>query len=577
MNKIALILIIIIFALGKIKAEDNTFILSGNVNLSEETDHKVDIFASYYGKLTNDVETIAKIKVEPNTDFELELPKYVTNCKITFACPGFKTVELGYLRGDEEPEVNVTLTRNKISGGLDSAEIVVINGKLQKSFRIPVENSKYEGVFSLESDELSELGLSIGDSILYCYKLNNLDVTPLNGDEELEYSVEKIYFAKRGITDNAIKFKLNFADYMSDSETKGSRAEWIDSPTNKKFNEAIELLPYRDISSLNGNYSIFIRERLPELLVSFSDSSLKKMKQKVTNKFNRYINSVDSLLEITDEPYLSDYLRFMKLKILDGPDSLNTITDIERVMKNSKEVPFQFSGLFSNLSRSNTYQKRPDENIKFLEGIAAKSSDPIVRNHHIFNIYSGYFDTELSDSAKYSELIQKKYDQLQNSKHLLSWVSEVILKDLAKLKLKTMTYAPDFKFKTTNGKEKKLSDYKGKWVLLDFWGTWCGPCRAETPHLVKAYEKMKDKNFEIVSISSDRSVEVLKKYMVKNKMTWPNTIDLDGYAKGVLELYGVSSYPTLMLIDPEGKFTNVKSYMLRSEDLVPSLKEQMGR
>ena len=110
------------------------------------------------------------------------------------------------------------------------------------------------------------------------------------------------------------------------------------------------------------------------------------------------------------------------------------------------------------------------------------------------------------------------------------------------------------KRQTPEGKTVKLSDYvgKGKVVLVDFWASWCGPCRREMPNLVEAYAKYKNKNFEIVGVSLDQSADAWKEAIKKLNITWPQMSDLKYWNCEGAQLYAVSSIPHTVLIDGEG-------------------------
>lgn len=113
--------------------------------------------------------------------------------------------------------------------------------------------------------------------------------------------------------------------------------------------------------------------------------------------------------------------------------------------------------------------------------------------------------------------------------------------------------APDVELTDANGNVRKLSSLKGKVVLLEFWASWCGPCRRENPHLKKLYEKYSSKGFEIFGVSLDKREKSWKKAIEKDELPWINVSDLEGY-KGLAPFqYSVSSIPTNFLLDKEGK------------------------
>jgi thiol-disulfide isomerase/thioredoxin len=111
---------------------------------------------------------------------------------------------------------------------------------------------------------------------------------------------------------------------------------------------------------------------------------------------------------------------------------------------------------------------------------------------------------------------------------------------------------PDMPFTDLDGKVRHLSDFRGSVVLLDFWGTWCGPCVAATPELVGLYEKYHSRGFEIVGVDSGDSREQLMKFMADKKVTWTQTMESD---KGPLAtLFRVSGWPTYFIIGRDGRF-----------------------
>ncbi|MGC9151537.1 MAG: redoxin domain-containing protein [Microbacter sp.] len=115
--------------------------------------------------------------------------------------------------------------------------------------------------------------------------------------------------------------------------------------------------------------------------------------------------------------------------------------------------------------------------------------------------------------------------------------------------------APDFTQNDTLGHPVKLSDFRGKYVLLDFWASWCGPCRRENPNVVKVYNEFKNKNFTILSVSLDNENgrQAWLDAIHKDGLTWTQVSDLQYWNNAAAQLYQVRSIPQNFLIDPQGK------------------------
>jgi peroxiredoxin len=130
--------------------------------------------------------------------------------------------------------------------------------------------------------------------------------------------------------------------------------------------------------------------------------------------------------------------------------------------------------------------------------------------------------------------------------------------------------APDINLPDTSGKHFALSSLRGKYVLVDFWASWCGPCRGENPNVVKAFNQFKDKNFTVLSISLDSSKRDWIDAINADNLTWNHISDLQSWNSSVVNLYGFNSIPYNVLIDPQGK---IIAQSLRGEDLENKLSE----
>jgi peroxiredoxin len=113
--------------------------------------------------------------------------------------------------------------------------------------------------------------------------------------------------------------------------------------------------------------------------------------------------------------------------------------------------------------------------------------------------------------------------------------------------------APEFTQITADGKPVALSSFKGKFTLVDFWASWCGPCRAENPNVVKAYGRYHSKGFAILGVSLDDKKEDWEAAIKKDKLPWTQVSDLKGWQNSAAQRYGVRGIPMNFLLDKEGK------------------------
>jgi peroxiredoxin len=226
------------------------------------------------------------------------------------------------------------------------------------------------------------------------------------------------------------------------------------------------------------------------------------------------------------------------LKKMNTPDSLVTplIEEWKSVGKKIRDYSF---ALFNKANDPALFIFELGEYQKLAERFGLEPFDPEEENE-IINKASEKFPAH----SGLAEIKKSKNEDLVRIKKLTEskWIGK---------------QAPDFSLPDASGKEIKLSSFKGKYVLVDFWASWCVPCRAENPNVVKAYNRFRDKNFAILGVSLDNDGEKDKwlEAVKKDNLTWTQVSDLKGWESAVVPMYdfGQVGIPYNILVDPEGK------------------------
>lgn len=200
-----------------------------------------------------------------------------------------------------------------------------------------------------------------------------------------------------------------------------------------------------------------------------------------------------------------------------------------------------------------------------LDYIYAQTEANINNAVGAYMLQSNGFLFEVEQASALLEKLPQKYLSSSSMMRLKEYVDNAMNTVVGKKYI-------DFSMNTPEGKTVKLSDFvsKNKYTLIDFWASWCGPCRQEMPNVVAAYKQFKSKGFEIVGVSLDKDADKWKQAIKDLNITWPQMSDLKAWQCEGAELYGVRSIPATVLVDQEG---NIIARNLRGDEISEKLGE----
>ncbi|MBC7486739.1 MAG: AhpC/TSA family protein [Cytophagaceae bacterium] len=324
----------------------------------------------------------------------------------------------------------------------------------------------------------------------------------------------------------------------------------VDSTLNYKGSETFSVTSpepdYFRVLDTANNYAIFILEPgktitvegdLKDMVKTFKSSD-----SKVNNEYYDFQRKLSVVL-IHEEEWVKKYKEFMQSPATE--DSATYYVTLLEDMQN----------------KSDAFIKSYIDSI--MPSFAVYTMTGYLRIEREFD-----YVYKLADRIK-NEMPDSKYSRLfvGEISRMKAYKDEQAAKE-AQGKAAVGKQAPNFTLHDRSGKSISLSSLKGKYVLIDFWASWCGPCRAESPNMVKLYQKFKNKNFEILGVSLDGSEEAWNGAIEKDHLTWLHVSDLMQWNSPVVSMYGIDGIPATVIVDPNGM---IVAKNLRGEELMTKL------
>ncbi|HVV54927.1 MAG TPA: TlpA disulfide reductase family protein, partial [Mucilaginibacter sp.] len=322
---------------------------------------------------------------------------------------------------------------------------------------------------------------------------------------------------------------------------------------------------------VNGNFQFkgdLIYPSLAVLVMDYSGISAQKLSVDSADKFVFYIDKGTINITSPDSAYKA---KITGSRINDEYRQLQAINSTA----SAKTTMLMANALKDTTKDEETRHNEMQANLKVIQAQYHQALKDLVKQYpdsYLSLLTLGTIGGPTPDPDEILGLLDSLSEDVRNTE-----TARILKDELEKLKTISIgAIAPDFEQADTSGHMVRLSSFRGKYVLLDFWASWCQPCREENPNLVKVYNEYKNKNFTIVGVSLDRQDGTFNwlNAIRMDHLTWTQLSDLKFWNNAVAQLYFVQSIPKNFLIDPSGK---IIAQDLRGDDLENELAKVLGK
>lgn len=427
---------------------------------------------------------------------------------------------------------------------LDSINRELQNNKIQQYL------VDYATGFKAFHQSFVDVQPDIVSSLQKCDSMNSLvDLCAKKGKVEKKYLD---HFLNSAVANLKLlkNYYASYANYWQVADTK---------PYEKRIDDA-------QYKSFDDNVSSYLKQ-------------LNEFNKIVSSNLNDYAKEAETLIAQYEEALYDGKLQNAKLKSTFADSFAKLISKNKSASKNAEEIRTQ-SDLITRLGNSIVVDAQTK-----VQGIVAQyqnefnAKDALILNRlsqlmldHKTDLATLMFiDNFATDKKIVGEVLTALHQKYPNHPVVAENFNKI---NSPQYRTSAGQVAPELEFANPDGKVLKLSDLRGKVVLIDFWASWCGPCRRENPNVVNLYAKYNSKGFEVFSVSLDNNKAKWVEAIQKDNLSWPNHVsDLKGWSSAAAKLYGVNSIPCTFLIDKDGR---IIAKGLRGDELAQKLRQLFG-